>query len=202
MVSMHEALLEARKSLTDNVARRQHSRGDTTYILKPDDHVKSGRYTWDDELLARFADILYPLLGPIAPVLVQRKAKTAADLNDLREELAKTLPDPSSRRQFDKQIAKQIASFTSPPVPQAIKTDGTQYGIDLSAIQIADIESALISHLGPITQTLVRRHALNASSLPQLFDTLSQHLNNNNDRMIFLQKMNKLFSVDLKNVQK
>lgn len=93
-------------------------------------------------------------------------------------------------------MEKQVTALTSPPMPRAVKTDGCLSGVDLSATQLADIEAELISHLRPIAQTLIRRHAVNASSLQQLFDTLSQHLNNSNDKSMFIQKMNKLFALE------
>ena len=86
-------------------------------------------------------------------------------------------------------MEKQVAAFTSPPMPRALKTDGSLAGVDLSAMQLADIEAALIEQLGPITQTLIKRHAVNASSLEQLLDTLSNHLDDDEARQVFLQKM-------------
>lgn len=190
---MLDALIEARYEASMALSQKMATQDNTR--LNPDithfapGHKKPRSYQWDEALLEKVANIMLPSIGPIAPKLVQRSAKIAADLNQLTQQLADALPDQSSREHFIKQMKTQIAAFTSPPAPRALKTDGSLAGIDLSATQLVAIEAELIGHLGPITQTLIKRHAVNASSLPQLFDTLSQHLDNDKDKQIFLQKM-------------
>ena len=49
---------------------------------------------------ATLVNLLTPHLGPIAPVLVIRDAKTAATLTDLGNELAEQIGDPDERRSF------------------------------------------------------------------------------------------------------
>ena len=153
------------------------------------DRKKRRAYQWNDDVLDRIASILLPMLGPIAPVLVQRHAKNAADMQQLCAMLSDSLPDQASRDLFKKEMVMHVRAFTSPPVPQTIRSDGSLAGIDLSITQLAEIEAALIEILGPITQTLIRRHAQSATSLPQLMDTLSQHLENDVERKTFLEKM-------------
>lgn len=196
MVSMHDALFEAHQYLNSHDSDNQTTKIGSASITQVYDIKKPRSYAWDEAVLDRISEILLPFLGPVAPVLVQRKAKSAADINELHSQLTESLPDPSSRKQFTRQMEKQVTALTSPPMPRSVKTDGCLTGVDLSATQLADIEAELISHLGPIAQTLIRRHAVNASSLQQLFDTLSQHLNNSNDKSIFMQKMNKLFATE------
>lgn len=194
--SMLDALYQARATLNQDDTAQGASRvnaGGSTLALH---HRKPQAYQWDQQVLDQVANILLPELGPIAPVLVQRNAKTAADLNELCKQLAGSLPDQSSREQFTKKLKNQVAAFTSPPMPRALKTDGSLAGVDLSTMQLADIEAALIEQIGPIAQTLIKRHAVNASSLQQLFDTLSNHLNNDEARQVFLQKMAALLEND------
>lgn len=196
MASLLGALYEARTLLSHDDIPQGASRDNGDEATRILSNRKSRAYQWDQQVLEQVANILLPVLGPIAPVLVQRNAKTAADLNELCNQLAESLPDQSSREQFIKQMEKQVAAFTSPPAPRALKTDGSLAGVDLSAMQLANIEAALIEQLGPIAQTLIKRHALNASSLPQLFDTLSNHLDTNEDKQIFLNKMVTLFEIE------
>lgn len=196
MGGMLDALYQARMALSHDDADQGTGRVNIGASSLASNHRKARAYQWDQQVLDQVADILLPALGPIAPVMVQRSAKTAADLNDLCKLLAKSLPDQLSREQFIKQMESQVAAFTSPPIPRALKTDGSLTGIDLSAMQLADIEAALIESLGPITQTLIKRHAVNASSLAQLFDTLSNHLSNNDEKQAFLQKMTAQFEIE------
>jgi serine/threonine-protein kinase len=196
MNNMLEALHEARTTLYNNHTNQDRSRINTNANNFTANNKKRRAYQWDEQVLEQVANILLPTLGPIAPVLVQRSAKTAADLHELSSQLAESLPDQNSRDLFNKQMEMQIAAFTSPPAPRAIKTDGSLAGVDLSVTQLAEIEAALIEYLGPITQTLIRRHAVNASSLAQLFDTLAQHINDHQEQQLFMQKMATHFEVD------
>ena len=56
--------------------------------------------TLPPEGVATLVKLLTPHLGPIAPVLVKRYAKTAATLTDLGNELAEQIGDPDERRSF------------------------------------------------------------------------------------------------------
>ena len=55
---------------------------------------------WDEQTLASLVELLTPQIGPIAPVLVQRMAKTASTLPALCNRLADHLPDEASRSDF------------------------------------------------------------------------------------------------------
>ena len=197
---MLNALIEARHEAGMKLIQNPATQGNTFInhdITKLAPGYKKPRpYQWDEQLLEKIANIMLPLLGPIAPKLVQRSAKIAADLNQLSQLLAEAFPDKNSREYFIKQMETQISAFTTPPAPRALKTDGSLAGIDLSATQLAAIEAELIGQLGPIAQTLIKRHAVNASSLLQLFDTLAQHLGSDKDKQIFLQKMVKLLETN------
>ena len=187
MDSMVDALYQAHQALGD---------GNTKLIIRAPGNNKPRSYQWDQQVLERITQLLLPILGPIAPVMVQRKAKDAADLEELRQQLVTSIPDQASREKFVIQLDTQLAMFTSPPVPRGLKTDGTLAGVDLSPAQRANIETALITHLGPVTPTLIKRHAVNATSLQQLCDTLAMHLNNQDDKQQFLQQMDTLFKED------
>jgi len=152
---------------------------------------KSRSYDWDEQLLERIGALLIPVLGPIAPTLVKRKAKQAADLEELSHMLAESLPDQTSQQNLLKEMQAQIAAYTTPPVPRGLKTDGSLTGIDLSAAQLAALEEALIAHLGPITQTLIKRHASSTSSIESLLDTLAQHIHNDEEKQKFIQAIKK-----------
>lgn len=153
--------------------------------------AKRRAYDWDEQLLDNIGQMLIPVLGPIAPTLVKRKAKQAADLEELSQTLAETLPDQTSQQNLLKEMQAQIAAYTTPPIPRGMKTDGSLAGIDLSATQLAELEAALITHLGPITQTLIRRQASSTSSIDSLLDSLAEHITNEEDRQKFIQAIKK-----------
>lgn len=191
MTTMLRSLYAARDALADE----NHSDlSSSTVHISPTPHSQA--YQWDEQVLQRVVTILFPILGPITPVLVRRRAKTAADLNELRLILADSLPDQSSREGFFKQMDTQVAASTSPPVSHAPTTGGSTTGVELSSAQFAVIEASLITHLGPITQTMIKRHAMNASSMRELGETLARHLSSHDEKQRFQLKMHALLESD------
>jgi serine/threonine protein kinase len=193
MTTLLASLSQARTAMENTNAMD----GDKTMLNKMGygiGNIKPRSYHWDEKVLQKMVNILLPLLGPIAPVVVQRKAKVASDINELRLLLAESLPDQSSRDLFNKQVEIQVGALTSPPAPRALKTDGTMVGIELSPAQMANIEAYLIPYLGPIALTMIKRHAMNVTSTQELCDVLSQLLTDADEKQRFIQKMHTLFT--------
>ncbi len=155
---------------------------------------KPSSYEWDEQILNKISNLLVNSLGPIAPVMVKRMAKKASDLNELADLLIKSLPDQQSKDDFSQKIDSQVAALTSQPLPRALKTDGSLAGVELSTLQVSQIESALIEFLGPITSALIKRHMQNAVSVNELLNQLSYHLITEKDKKVFLNRMHQLFS--------
>jgi len=155
---------------------------------------KPSAYEWDEQILNKISSLLINTLGPIAPVMVKRMAKKASDLNELTDLLINALPDQQSKDNFSQEIDSQLAALTSQPLPRALKTDGSLAGVELSTLQVSQIESALIEFLGPITPALIKRHMQNVVSVSDLLDQLSHHLVTEKDKKVFLDKMHLLFS--------
>jgi len=155
---------------------------------------KSRSYEWDERILNTIAEILIPLIGPIAPKLVKRMARTASDIIGLRQLLLDYLPEQSMRDSFLKQLEGQIAAFTTPPIPKMIRTDGSVSGVDLSATELAELEAALITYLGPIAQTMIRRYAASASSMQGLCMTLADTLRTDSEKQSFQLQTSHLYS--------
>jgi len=183
-------------SSAQTVVTPQH--GSTAFLQTPaadrSTVKKPSAYEWDEQVLEKISSLLVNSLGPIAPVMVKRKAKKASDLNELTDMLIQALPDQQSKDDFSQQIDSQVAALTSQPLPRALKTDGSLAGVELSTLQISQIESALIKFLGPITPALIKRHMQNVVSVSDLLNQLSHHLVTEKDKKVFLDKMHKLFS--------
>lgn len=161
-------------------------------------HIPSGKkarsYQWDELVLEVISSILVSHLGPITSTLVKRTAQTSSDINDLRNQLAEHLPDQQSRDDFFRQMETRVAVLTTPPVPRALKTDGSLAGVELSTVQLAELEKALIPFLGPIAQTMIKRTAANVSTMEELRDALLERLDNVNEKNLFIQETHTLFS--------
>ena len=151
-------------------------------------------YQWNDNVLASIAQILLPMIGPIAPKMVQRQAKQSASPGELRDALASQLPTDTDRKQFIKQIESEIAEFTTPPMPRTILTDGSIKGVDLSATQIAELESTLTVYLGPIARVLIKQSAAQATSMEELFKRLESFIGSTEQQTQFKEKTKTLFS--------
>jgi len=186
MASLLDDLIALRAAINGDAATQQTKDGMA-------DGKKSRSYEWNDKILDAVAAILLPQLGPIAPKLVKRMAKTASDMAELRQRLADFLPDQAMRDEFHKKMESQIAAFTSPPMPQMIRTDGSLGGVDLSATELAALEASLIAYLGPIAQTMIKRYAANASSMKALCETLADTLHTDEEKQTFIKQVGYLF---------
>lgn len=151
-------------------------------------------YQWDDKVLDTISQLLIPVLGPIAPRLVQRMAKQSAAPEDLRDKLAQQIPTDSERKVFIKQIETQISEFTTPPMPFTVKTDGSIQGVELSATQLAQLETALTVYLGPIARILVKQHAAKAASMDDLCASLENCITNEQQKQKFRQQLRPLLT--------
>ncbi|KPJ93074.1 MAG: hypothetical protein AMJ55_08775 [Gammaproteobacteria bacterium SG8_15] len=145
-------------------------------------------YKWNDSVLDSIAQILIPIIGPIAPKLVQRMAKQAASPTELRDKLANQLPTEVERQQFIKQIESQIAEFTTPPMPRTVLTDGSVKGVELSATQLAELETTLTTYLGPIARVLIKQSAAQAMSLDDLCNNLENFIGSPQQKLLFKEK--------------
>ena len=142
-------------------------------------------YQWDDKILDTIAQLLIPTMGPIAPKLVQRMAQQSAAPEELRDKLAQQLPTDAHRAAFIRQVENQIAEFTTPPMPRTIQKDGSIKGIELSATQLAELESALTVYLGPIARMLIKQSAAQAVSIDDLCVRLENCISNEQQKQKF-----------------
>jgi serine/threonine protein kinase len=141
---------------------------------------------WDRQTLTGLVELLTPQIGPIAPVLVQRMAKTASTLPALCNRLADHLPDGASRSTFLRDAMPRSGPATA-AVTGAVRSATTARHFDPQ--QLAQLESLLRPVLGPITHALVRRQAASCHDLPALCRTLADYLPGEQDRALFLQRM-------------
>jgi len=141
---------------------------------------------WDEQRLTGLVELLTPQIGPIAPVLVQRMAKTASTLPALCNRLADHLPDEASRSDF----LRKALPRNGPPataVTGVVRSDTTVRHFDPQ--QLAQLESLLRPVLGPVTNALIRRQAASCHDLPALCRTLADYLPGEQDKALFLQRM-------------
>ena len=153
--------------------------GDSSATPQP----ASGLY---EQTLTSLVELLTPQIGPIAPVLVQRMAKTAVTLPALCKRLADYLPDEASRSDFLRKSLPRCGPAAT-AMTSAVRSDATVRHFDPQ--QLTQLESLLRPVLGPVTNDLIRRQAASCHDLPSLCRTLADYLPGEKDKTQFLQRM-------------
>ena len=106
------------------------------------------------------------------------------------------MPDQTKRGEFIKKLEHQTGEFTSPPVPGVLNSNGNLPGVELSQLQLADIEAAMLPFIGPIAQTIIKRELVKAKNLPDLHNRLAQHLETDAEKKQFLDELKGLLDAE------
>lgn len=135
-------------------------------------------------------------LGPMAAVLVRRRAKTSQTLTGLRTALAEDIDNEQSRRLFMERTEALLrnqspgTSESSIPLRSEISQPSTTVPppAQFDAAFLAAVEAELAHHLGPLARVLVRKSALTARDRAELFLLLSDHIADTGQRRAFIRK--------------
>ena len=125
-------------------------------------------------LLASAERELASHVGPIARVLVDNAARTAADAGSFYDTLSRAIPNLDRRRTF-------LDSF-SRTAPDAFQ---------LTAEERAQVERETARYLGPIAKVLVKRTLSKVRSMQELRDGLAAHIEKETERTSFLRALPK-----------
>jgi class 3 adenylate cyclase len=154
---------------------------------------------FDETLLKDLAARLAALIGPIAPLIVNRAAKRAADLGALLAAAADAIPAAEPRRAF---LAEEMAKFgaaaapaQTPPAreaPAAARAAQNSARLDVDEDWIGQVEALLARHIGPIAKVMVRNARKAASSRATLIAELATSIERDKDRAEFAAAVEKL----------
>ena len=146
---------------------------------------------YDAAVLTRLEGHLAECVGPLARVLVRRGAKTAPDLPTLCQQLEAHVPE-AQRAAFRRRLGDLAGPPpTPPPSPPARSpspappASGTP-ARSLSPQVLAEATERLAVYIGPVAKLLVTRTAKQASSVRDLYERLSTHIDNPRDRARFV----------------
>jgi len=156
--------------------------------------------TFDEPLLKELAARLAAQIGPIAPLIVNRAAKRAADLGALLAAAADAIPEPERRRAF---LAEEAGKFSpggaaaqTPAPPQAQQTPRRApektAPVDIDEAWVAQVETLLARHIGPIAKVMVRNARKAAPSRAALVAELAGSIEREKDRAEFASAVEKL----------
>ncbi|MBI2741018.1 MAG: serine/threonine protein kinase [Rhodospirillales bacterium] len=143
----------------------------------------------DPTLLKTVEDKLRTYVGPVARVLVQTVAARGRSAADLVSELAQSVPDEADRERFLRETASLARLRSSTPTggPPLSDSSGRRGSISLPEQELERAQAALTQFVGPIARVLVRRAAVNCSSVELLWQALATHIESPTERAAFLR---------------
>jgi eukaryotic-like serine/threonine-protein kinase len=156
---------------------------------------------WSPELLAQLEQRLASHVGPVASLLVRRAAAHATDLQTMSAQLARHLPDDTSRREFDALLERDAASESDDASARPSQEDGASATCSgpshksaasvAAALDSERIDAAtrrLASYLGPIARIVAARAARGADAAT-FYARLADALPDSADRDAFLRDL-------------
>ncbi len=148
----------------------------------------------DRDAVKKMESELVKHIGPIAAVVIRRAAPAAASIAALARAVAAEIDDESARTAFVKRYAGDTAE-RSVPAPQPSAPTGNPTNVatllaaqrfDLGALEKA--EKALAQHLGPLARVVVKRAAMKARDLSELYLLIADEIEDRNERKAFIRK--------------
>lgn len=155
---------------------------------------------FDQEVLKRVADELAKYVGPMAPVLVRKAAKTSMSLSALVEALATEIDDEKSRTAFQRKVmlgggetSRRASSGDSAlagggNVSMLTRTSLSQIAnAKFDQTVLATAEKRLAEYLGAIARIVVRRAAAKARDEAELYLILADQIEDKGKRTQFVR---------------
>ena len=143
-----------------------------------------GPSRFDASTLQTLEQKLVPYVGPIARVMVRSAASRAPALDALCVELAAAVPEGTERESFRREVVPLLR--TRPPALDDEPSRGSIGSFHEPELERA--QRALTQYVGPIARILVRRAARETSSIDELWQVLSMHIELPSERTAFLRQ--------------
>ncbi|MCG6951925.1 MAG: adenylate/guanylate cyclase domain-containing protein [Betaproteobacteria bacterium] len=176
------------------------ARTDAPAPRRPAAQAPTPNATFEEPLLKELAARLAAQIGPIAPLIVNRAAKRAADLGALLAAAAEAIPEPERRRVFlAEETGKLGPSGAAAQTPAPVQAQQTPRRapenaapVDIDEAWVAQVETLLARHIGPIAKVMVRNARKAASSRAALVAELAGSIERDKDRAEFAAAVEKL----------
>ena len=155
----------------------------------------SGPPSMDPRILAQLEAALAHHLGPMAGVLVRRRAKACETVEGLRAALADQIDDEASRQHFmdrtESLIERKLPSASEGTILAAgiaSSPSNRPSGARFDEAFLQAVETELALHLGPLARVLIRKYAGTARDRAELFLLLSDNIADASQRRAFIRK--------------
>jgi serine/threonine protein kinase len=143
----------------------------------------------DAETLAKLVAELAMHIGPIADKLVKSQLRKGASLSQIVDKLSAEIPDPKMRSAFVHKFGVQKPGDPSRPAPSSRALSAAAPSeLRFSATQLEKAEMDLAQHLGAVARVVVRRAAVKARDLPELYLLLADEIEDPQEKKRFIRK--------------
>jgi serine/threonine-protein kinase len=143
--------------------------------------------SWSEEVTAQLEDILLPVLGSVARVLIRRSTSRAANAAELLHMLTESV-DPEPGR---KALVERLSRVLGQPVRAASlhHQPEDEEPISVAPEALARVTRALANWVGPIAGVMTRKTAQQSSSYLDLCLRLSELLSSPEEKAAFLKEV-------------
>ncbi|HEY7007090.1 MAG TPA: toll/interleukin-1 receptor domain-containing protein [Sphingomicrobium sp.] len=138
----------------------------------------------DPEIIRNAKEQLTGIVGPIAPILVDKIASHANSLGEFYGELAEHIPGERDRERFLGLSGTPAHSAVKAAAPAAAKAAESS----LAREDVDRLAETLTSYLGPMAPVVTRRESGVAASAEELRERLALLIRNERERIDFLRR--------------
>jgi serine/threonine protein kinase len=144
----------------------------------------------DREVLKKIEVELTKHIGPIAPVAVRTAAKKSLSISQLVEMVGKDIDDDKERAMFLRKFSSSDSSRpVSQPASSPTQTVATALAVArFDAAVLSKAEAALSQHLGPLARVVVKRAAMKARDVSELYLIIADEIEDKEERKAFVRK--------------
>jgi eukaryotic-like serine/threonine-protein kinase len=143
---------------------------------------------FDADTLRVVEQKLIGYVGPIAHTLIRTAASRSRSVDDLCSQLALLIRDGAERGRFLREVGLVTRSRSPETGSGSSQGNKSVRGGRLPEQELERVQEVLTQFVGPIARILVRRTAVDASSVEALWLSLSNHIESSAERSVFLRQ--------------
>ena len=148
----------------------------------------------DRDTVKKIESELLKHIGPIASIMVRKAAVAAPDIATLARTVAGEIEDDKARQAFLRRYAEGSDRSVPASKPSGLPTSqATTIATALAAQRFETpvldrAEKALAQHLGPLARVVVKRAAMRARDVSELYLLLADEIEDKDERKAFVRK--------------
>ena len=128
---------------------------------------------------------LTAIMGPIAGVIVDKAARRAATMAELRSIVIQHIEDPADRARFAAMEGNPPPAAAPLPTPSPAPNGGEP----IDRTHVKKVEQALMPYLGPIAPLVAKRESRAAQSLEEFHRRVADLIHDQHDQAAFFRAL-------------